>query len=457
MSNYLSYLQDNRELFIEYLKDFISIPSISALPIHTNDVKRAALWLKKRLISAGLENAHVMETRSHPVVYGDWLHAGVESPTILIYGHFDVQPIDPLDSWYSDPFKARIDGDKIFGRGSSDDKGPMLIPIIVAESFLKTKGKLPVNIKFLFEGQEEMGSPHMAEFVEKNRQKFSCDMIFSADGAQWSESESNLVTALKGFTCMQLEVLGANADQHSGLHGAAIANPIMALSNIITSMKDQSGRVSIDGFYDDVIELSSEDRIQISKVPFSDKEYCQEVGVCNLTGEKGFTTLERIWGRPTLDLNGIWSGFQGEGIKTVLPSKASAKISCRLVENQNPLKIFDKIDSHVKANLPTGVVANLRRLPGYALPFCIPPNHESTMIAKEVLTETYGNPPYMIRAGASIPILPIFKDKLGVHATVLAFSLDDENMHAPNEFFRLSSFIKGQLIYGKLFNRLGGL
>ena len=455
MSDYIEYLLKNKAQYIEQLKEFISIPSISSLAEHHNDVNRAALWVKSRLFDAGLENVAVMETGGLPAVYGDWNHAGSDKPTILIYGHFDVQPVDPLNLWHSDPFMPVIIDDKIFGRGASDDKGSMLTPILAAESFLKTEKKLPVNIKFLFEGQEEIGSPQMAHFIENHKEKFSCDMIFSADGGQWSETQPNLCMSLKGVVSMQLEVFGPSSDQHSGLHGAAIQNPISALNRILSSMKDQSGKICINDFYNHVIELSTEDKKQISEIPFSEEEYRTEVGVSDLAGEEGFSTLERIWSRPTLDLNGIWGGFQGEGIKTVLPSKACAKISCRLVANQDPSEIFECVNIHVKKNLPDGVSFKLKKLSGLALPFRIPANHKSTMVAGKVLADVYGKEPFMIRAGASIPILPIFKEILGIDATVLAFTLDDENLHAPNEFFRLSSFSRGQEIYGKLYQLLG--
>ena len=457
MKHVSDYLFRNRDRFVSELAEFISIPSVSALPDHFGDIEKAAKWLKERLILAGIENSEIMETGGHPSVYGDWLHAGPDKPTILIYGHFDVQPVDPVELWNDDPFSGLVKEDKIYGRGASDDKGSMLIPIISFESILKSEGKLPVNIKFLFEGQEEVASPDMPEFVKKNKQKLSCDMIFSADGGQFSETEPNLVTGLKGILGLEIKVTGPNSDKHSGMHGNAIENPIMALTKVISSMKDISGRINIDGYYDDVVELSSSDRKEIAKVPFIENDYINDMGVQDVAGEEGYTTLERMGSRPSLDINGIWGGFQGEGTKTVLPSTATAKITCRLVAAQTPKKAFDLIKKHVFKNLPKGVSVEVISLQDEGKPFLVPENHLSTEIARKVLTEIYGKEPYVIRVGGSIPILSAFLEHLGVHGTMFAFGLEDENIHAPNEFFRLSSFYKGQEAYCKLFYKIGEL
>ena len=455
MENVLEYLSKNKNRFVGELSEFISIPSVSALPEHFGDIEKASKWLKERLVLAGIENSEIMETGGHPSVYGDWLHAGPDKPTILVYGHFDVQPVDPIELWENDPFSGIVKGERIFGRGASDDKGSMLIPIISFESILKCDGRFPVNIKFLFEGQEEIASPDMPEFVYQNKEKLSCDMIFSADGGQFSETEPNLVVGLKGILGLEIKITGPNSDKHSGMHGNAIENPIMALSKIISSMKDEDGRIAVTGFYDDVIELSNSEREEISKVPFNESNYINDMGVKDVSGEKGYTTLERMGARPSLDLNGIWGGFQGKGTKTVLPSEATAKITCRLVSNQNPKKIFELIKAHVLSNLPKGVTAEVISLQDEGEPFQVPENHLSTDIAREVLKEVYNKDPYIIRIGGSIPILSAFLTHLGVHGTMFAFGLDDENIHAPNEFFRLSSFVKGQEAYCRLFYRLG--
>ncbi len=453
----LGYLKTHKDKFVHELAEFISIPSVSALPEHFDDIRKAASWLKNRVQIAGIENVEIMETGGHPSVYGDWLHAGDDKPTVLIYGHFDVQPVDPVDLWNHSPFSGKIIDGKIYGRGASDDKGSMLIPIISFESILASDKKFPINIKFLFEGQEEVASPDMPAFVKTNREKLACDMIFSADGGQFSETEPNLVVGLKGILGLEIKITGPNADKHSGMHGNAIENPIMALAKIIGSMKDENGKVTVSGYYDDVIELTNFEREEISKVPFDENKYIDDMGVKNVSGEKGYTTLERMGARPSLDLNGIWGGFQGEGTKTVLPSEATAKITCRLVSNQKPKKIFELIKAHVLNNLPEGVTAEVISLQDEGEPFQVPNDHLSTDIAREVLKEVYSKDPYIIRVGGSIPILSAFLRYLGVHGTMFAFGLDDENIHAPNEFFRISSFVKGQEAYCRLFYRLGSI
>ena len=457
MTNDQEYLLNNRDKFNEELLEFIAIPSIAALPEHAKDVYKAANWLKSKLSAVGVENVEIMDTGGQPAVYGDWLHAGIEKPTVLIYGHFDVQPVDPLELWDNDPFEPTIKDDKIFARGASDDKGSMFIPIIVFEAIYKSSGSFPFNIKFLFEGEEEIASPKMPEFVSSNVDKLKCDMIFSADGGQFSEDEPNLAVGFKGILGFDIEVVGPETDKHSGLFGAAIANPIMALTQLLSSMKNSDGEITIDGFYEEVVPLNDKDKAEIARVPFNEKEYLKLTGSVGLDGEVGYTAPERIGARPTLDINGIWGGYQGVGTKTVLPAKANVKITCRLVANQKPKEILKKIEKHVEKFLPRGVTGKVIPLQDEGDPLLIPENHRSTEVARDVLKNVYGKEPYMIRVGGSIPILSAFYKYLGIHATMFAFQLDDENWHAPNEFFRLSSFYKGQEAYRQLFHKIGGL
>ncbi|MFL2810911.1 MAG: dipeptidase [Paracoccaceae bacterium] len=455
MTNWKHFLDEEQDRFLSELIEFVKIPSVSASPDFIDDVKDAADWVAKRIIKAGGENVEVMQTGGHPCVYGDWLHAGSEKPTILIYGHFDVQPADPYDLWDTPPFDPVIRDGKVFGRGASDDKGGMLIPIISFEAIKETTGKLPVNVKFLFEGQEEIGSPELPDFIAKHRRKFSCDMIFSSDGLQWTEDEANLVTSLKGLVGAEIRVTGPATDQHSGLHGGAIANPLMAISQLVASMKDEKGKITINGFYDDVLELTEEDRADIARVPYNEAEYIKELDVTELHGEEGYSTRERLWARPTLDVNGIWGGYQGLGSKTVHPSEASVKITCRLVDNQNPEKIYELIREHVKEKLPVGVKSEVIRLAGSADPFVMPRSHNANQIARDVLQEVYEMVPYNTRVGGSIPIMTIFLKELGVYGIMFGFSVGDENLHAPNEFFRLKNFRRGQEAYCKLLYKLG--
>lgn len=455
MSDWESYLKNNSEKFVSELIEFVNIPSVSADLSYKEDVRKAGMWVANRLKAAGAENVKVMETGGHPVVYGDWLHAGPEKPTIMIYGHFDVQPADPFELWDSDPFDAKIKDDIIYGRGASDDKGGMLIPILSFEALLTSNGSLPVNVKFFFEGQEEIGSPQLPEFVAKHKSLLTCDMLFSADGLQWAADEAMMVMGLKGLVGIEIELKGPKGDQHSGLHGGAIQNPIMALSHLIASMKNTEGRITVDGFYDDVLELLDDEKEEIAAVPYHEENYKKELGVSELFGEPGYTTRERLWARPTLDLNGIWGGYQREGSKTVHPSKAHAKITCRLVANQDPDKIFDCLKSHVLNNLSPGITAEVKRLPGSGDPFLIPRGHNASKVAKDILAEVYGKEPYITRLGGTIPVSAIFLKELGVHTTMFGFSIGDENLHAPNEFFRLKNFRRGLRAYCLLLERLG--
>ncbi|MBL4768884.1 MAG: dipeptidase [Rhodobacteraceae bacterium] len=453
--NWQEYLTANNPRFVEELLEFVRIPSVSANVAYADDVMRAAEWVTARLNSAGMENVSIMPTAGHPVVTADWLHAGSDKPTVLIYGHFDVQPAEPFDLWDSPAFEPEVRHGCVFGRGASDDKGGMLIPVLSVEAMLKTTGKLPVNVKFFLEGQEEIGSPDLPDFIAEHRDKFSCDMIFSADGLQWTADEPNLVTALKGLVGLEITVSGPSSDLHSGLHGGGVANPLQCLSQILTSLKGADGRIQVDGFYDDVVELTVEDRDAIARVPFDESDYTTELGVPEVFGEVGYSTRERLWGRPTLELNGLTGGYQGLGTKTVLPAQASAKITCRLVANQTPDQIFELIKVHVARHVPVGVIAKVERLAGSADPFLVPGGHNASQAASEVLREVYGKEPYVTRLGGSIPVMTMFLRELGVHGVMFGFSVGDENLHAPNEFFRLANFDRGQTAYCRLLEMLG--
>ncbi len=451
------YLDREQDRFVAELIDFVRIPSVSAKPDNAADVRRAGEWVAARLTQAGLEHAEVLPTAGHPVVCADWLHAGPDKPTVLIYGHFDVQPAEPLELWTSPPFAPELRDGKLWGRGASDDKGGMFVPILALEALLKTSGRLPVNVKCFFEGQEEIGSPDLPPFVAANRARLEADMIFSADGLQWAPDTPQIVLALKGLVSLEITVSGARSDLHSGLHGGGIANPAMALAQLLASMKTADGKIAVAGFYDDVVPLSEDERAQIARVPYDEAAYLAETGAPAPFGEPGYTTRERLWARPTLDINGLTSGWQGAGTKTVLPARASAKITCRLVADQSPERIFELIRAHVAAHLPAGVTAEVVQLPGRADPLLVPGGHNATAVAAEILTEVYGKAPYRTRAGGSIPVMTTLFDVLGVHAVMFGFSHDDENLHAPDEFFRLDAFRLGQTAYCRLLERLGGM
>ena len=448
-----SYLADNQDRYLNELIDFLRIPSISSLPEHAGDVAQAGQWVADRMVTAGIENVETMPTAGHPVVYGDWLHAG-DAPTILIYGHFDVQPVDPLHLWHSPPFEPVVKDERIYARGATDDKGNMFAPIIAIEALLKAEGKLPVNLKFLFEGQEEIGSPDLRPFMAEHADKFACDVVVSSDGGQMTETQPILLVGTKGLAAIQIDVRGANSDLHSGIYGGAIQNPIHALTSIIASMRSADGKILVDGFYDDVRDLTDEDRDLIAAVPYNDDEFCAQIDITETFGEPGYTTIERQFARPTLEVNGIWGGFQGDGMKTVLPNEAHAKITCRLVANQNPAKIRDLLEAHTMRVAPPGVTVTVTQMANQAFPYLMENRHPANVIGSNVLHELYGVEPLFYRTGGSVPIYELFDTFLGRKCLTFAFGLEDENLHAPNEFFRLSSFKKAQSAYCMLLHEM---
>ena len=454
MNAYRTYLDGNQDRFLEELLDFLRIPSISALPERAEDVARAAEWVAQRLDSARAENVEVLPTGGHPVVYGDWLHAEGK-PTILIYGHFDVQPVDPVELWTHPPFEPTVVDGRVYARGASDDKGNMLAPILAVEALLQSEGAAPVNLKFCFEGQEEIGSPQIPEFMPAHVERFASDLAVSADGGQYSETEPVLLMSLRGICGVQIDVHGASTDLHSGLHGGRIQNPIHALTQILSSLRRADGTVAVEGFYDDVVELSPAERAAIAKVPFDSDEYLREIGLCEAFGEPGYTNRERGWVRPTLEMNGIWGGFQEDGIKTVLPNAAHAKITCRLVADQDPERIIKLLEEHIAQQAPPGVRVEVNPLSIRGRPYSIAADHWGNRAAATVLTEFYGREPYQTRSGGSIPITGVFQEQLGIDTIGFGFGIEDENFHAPDEFFRLASFRKSQQAYVRLLEDLG--
>ncbi|HEX6509283.1 MAG TPA: dipeptidase [Chloroflexota bacterium] len=447
------YLAERGAKSLDELENFLRIPSISALPEHAADVRRAAEWTANRLRAAGVEHVEIMPTGGHPVVYGDWLHAPGK-PTVLIYGHFDVQPVDPVELWDSAPFEPQVRDGRIYARGATDMKANLLITILSVEGLLH-ENALPVNVKFFYEGQEEIGSPQLPDFVAEHRDLLACDVVLSADGTQWGEDQPSLLVGLKGGCGIQIDVRGANTDLHSGVYGGAAANPIHALVRILDSMRSPEGKILVDGFFDDVEPLSEEDRTAIAAIPFDEAAYKASIGVEELYGEPGYTTLERAWARPTLEVNGIWGGFQGEGIKTVLPREAHAKITCRLVPNQDPAAVVELLVRHVERNTPPGVRSVATPLPFVARPYLIPRDHWVNAVAADVLSNLYGRDPYYTRLGGSVPVAELFLSNLGAYTVSFAFGLEDEQMHAPNEFVRLRSFERGQEAWVALLQRLG--
>lgn len=453
MSAWKNYLEANQDRYLKELLEFLSIPSVSSLKEHMEDVLKAAEWVVARLQTAGFENVRILPTGGHPVVYGDWLHAP-DRPTVMIYGHFDTQPVDPLELWSRPPFEPEVKNDRVYARGASDDKGNMLAPILAVEALLSSEGRLPVNLKCFFEGQEEIGSPQLAEFISANRQLLACDLIYSADGGQWDEDQPALMIGLRGLCNLQIDVRAARSDTHSGTFGGTIMNPIHALVRLIHTMHTPRGRIAVEGFYDAVRPLSKTEQEQIAEIPYDEADYMAKLGVDELFGEPGYSTYERAWTRPTLEVNGIWGGFQGEGVKTVLPSTAHAKVSCRLVPDQEPGRIIELLGTHIEKHTPPGVKVTVVPNPSVADPFLIPYDHPGNLAAVDVHRKIFGKEPYYARMGGSIPVCGIFLKELGAYTVNFAFGLNDENIHGPDEFFRLKSFSRAQLAYGMLLKQL---
>jgi acetylornithine deacetylase/succinyl-diaminopimelate desuccinylase-like protein len=456
MAGWRDYLHENFERYLAELSELVRIPSVSALPEHAADMVRAAEWVAARLTAAGVEHAAVMPTTGHPAVYGDWLHAGEDQPTILLYGHFDVQPADPLEMWDTPPFEAtRVDG-RLYGRGATDDKGGMLTPIMAVESLLQSEGTLPVNVKFCFEGQEEIGSPDMGAFIEEHAPLFSADLVLSADGMLWSADEPMIVLGFKGLTGLQINVTACSADLHSGLHGGVFFNPIEALAHILASLRSADGKIMVDGFYDDVVELSQEARARIAQVPMDEDGYRQKLGIPRFFGEPGYTVRERNWIRPTLELNGIWGGFQGEGTKTVIPSTAHAKITCRLVSDQDPERIHRLLAAHIEKVSPAGVTVDVERLSASGEPYLMSSDHPGNLAATEVFSEVFGvETPLHVYVGGTLPVVTYFRRYLGADTINFGWSAGDENLHAPNEFVRIRNVRRGAEAFVLMLKQLG--
>lgn len=403
-----------------------------------------------------MQNAKVMPTKGHPIVYADWLNAGKDKPTILIYGHYDVQPVDPLNLWTTPPFEADIRNGNIYARGSADDKGQVFIHLKALESHLTQNKSLPVNIKMLIEGEEEIGSEHLEEFIKENTELLKCDVAVISDTAMYDEDVPAIGYALRGLCYMEVNVTGPNRDLHSGQYGGGVDNPINALAKMITKMKDDKGRILIDGFYDDVLPLNEEEKENFKKLPFDDKKYAANLGVDELFGEEGFTTLERIWARPTLDVNGIWGGFTGEGAKTVLPSKAHAKISMRLVPKQEPGKIEKLFTDFVKKIAPKTMKVEVKGL-HHGKGAITPIDSEWIRAASKAMEQGFGKKPVFIREGGSIPIVVTFEEILGVSTVLLGFGLPDENAHSPDEHLNLNNFQRGIITSSIFYNELANL
>ncbi len=453
MSDVLRFVDDNLGRFREELYDFLRIPSVSAKSEHDVDTRQTAEWFSERLEEAGLTSV-VHDTAGHPIVVGERRDAGPDAPTVLIYGHYDVQPPEPLDLWDSPPFEPTERDGRIYARGSADDKGQLYMHVKALEAFHATGAELPINVVVLAEGEEEVGSPNLVPFVEANRKQLACDVVLISDTGMFADGLPSLLFSLRGLAYFELHVHGADSDLHSGEYGGVVGNPGNALSRIIASLHDDAGRIAIDGFYDDVVEWDAETRQQIAALPHADAAFAEGVGAPDLIGESGYSTLERLWIRPTCDVCGILCGYTGEGAKTVLPNHAMAKVSFRLVPDQHPDRIKELFEAHVKRVAPAGVTVEVRELHG-GRPWKASPGGPAFEAAGEALAEAFGTEPVLMGGGGSIPIVVEFEEKLDATALLVGFSLPNCNLHAPNEWFPIENYEKGIGALARLYGKLG--
>lgn len=435
-----AYLKEHGGRFEEQLKALLRIPSVSAQPKHDADTRRAAEFLRDDLAAMSLD-ARIIETKRHPLVYAEWLKAPGE-PTVLIYGHYDVQPPEPLEPWLSDPFEPVVRDGNLYARGATDDKGQMFTHLKAVEAWLKTEGRLPVNVKILIEGEEEVGGANLEEYVAQNAAKLQCDYAVISDTSQFAPGMPAITYGLKGLAYFEIHVKGANRDLHSGTYGGAVANPLNALAKIVASLTDDQGRIAVAGFYDDVKPLEDWERDAFQKLPFSEAEFQADLGVPALFGEAGYTTLERKGARPTCDVNGIWGGYAGDGPKTVLPREAGAKFSFRLVPDQDPKTIGELVRKHVDAATPPGVTVEFLVHHG-APAVLVDVETPGFQAATKAVEAAFGVKPLYIREGGSIPVVGLFKQHLKVDTLLLGWGQNDDNLHGPNEKFSLADFHRG--------------
>ncbi|MGC9973649.1 MAG: dipeptidase [Bryobacteraceae bacterium] len=438
----MNYYEQNRETFLEGLKAFLRIPSISTLPEHKPDIRRAAEFVRNELAAAGLAKAELIEGEGHPLVYAEWMNAPGK-PTLLFYGHYDVQPVEPLEEWKSPPFEPEVRNDNIYARGACDDKGQVYILVKAVEGLLKTTGKLPCNVKFLIEGEEETGGEHIESYVAQRPPRLKADAAIICDTEMFAPEMPTICVGLRGIVYAELHVQGADHDLHSGVYGGAAPNPIQAIAEIVTALKDRDGHILIPGFYSRVLPPSDKEKEAWARLPFDEEEYRKkEIGSTALTGEPGFSIFDRTWARPTLEVHGIRGGFIGEGAKTVIPARAVAKISLRLVADQRPDEALAQFKAAVAKVCPRGVTAEVKliHLAGLSL---VNPDNRFIDAAAAAMEEVFGSKTVYTRSGGSIPIVGSFERSLGIPSVMMGFGLPDDNLHAPNEKFHLPNFYRG--------------
>lgn len=452
MDSVLRTLARNESQYLSELAEFVGIPSVSTDPAHAADVRRAAEWVAARLRKAGPIEVETWETPRHPVVFGRW-NGAPGAPTILIYGHVDVQPAEPLDQWLSPPFVLTARNGRLYGRGVSDDKASMLQPILAAEAYFLAGEKPPINLRFLFEAEEEIGSVDLPEVVRSRREALACDVVFSADGGMWRPKTPSITVSSRGLASLSITVRGPRHDLHSGRHGGGVANPLHAAAELVASLH-QDGRVAVEGFYDDVEDIDPVLSKSLERLSFDEKKYLAEVGSPGGFGEPGYGMLARQWYRPTLEVNGLYGGYQGPGGKTVLPSEAHAKLTCRLVPNQRPDDVIAKVRRHLERRCPPGVTLTIEEGHEGAPAYRVSPESPAVRVAAETLAEVFGQPAEIVGMGGTIPIVTTFRDVLGADTVFFSFSTADENIHAPNEFYRPERFRLGLQAWARVWRRL---
>jgi acetylornithine deacetylase/succinyl-diaminopimelate desuccinylase-like protein len=453
MSTVARYLKSQRDRHLDELQSLLQIPSVSTDPDRAGDVARAAAWVRDRMAEAGCTTAEVVETAGHPIVYAEWLGAP-GAPTILVYGHYDVQPVDPLELWNTPPFEPTVKNGRLYARGASDDKGQFIIHVNALEAHLKTDGSCPVNVKFLIEGEEEIGSSSLEPFLKANRKRLACDAVVVSDTAMFKKGVPSICHGLRGLAYFQIDVTGTKRDLHSGVYGGAVVNPANALIEMLATLKDASGKIKVPGFYEHVRRLKPAERRALAKLPHDDDRFRRSIGAPELFGERGYTSLERMWARPSLDINGIWSGFTGEGAKTVIPAEAHAKVSMRLVPDQTAKDIERKVAKHLRGVAPDSVKVRVRAIHG-GEPWLAPTEHPALQAAGRALKRAFRREAVFTREGGSIPIVATFEKMLEVPAVLMGIGLQDDNLHAPNEKIDLDQFFRGNEAAAFLMEELG--
>jgi acetylornithine deacetylase/succinyl-diaminopimelate desuccinylase-like protein len=451
----VDFINTNRDRYVEELKGWLAIPSISALPEHVGDVRRAAEWAASEMTRAGLGNVRLIDTPGNPVVYGEWLGAP-GAPTILYYGHYDVQPVDPLDLWQSPPFEATVREGEIYARGASDDKGQVFMHFKAIEAHMKQTGRLPVNFKMILEGEEEVGSRNLDPFIRAHKDLLQADVVVISDTGMFDRNVPSLCYGLRGLSYFQIDLRGTSTDLHSGTYGGAVANPAFVLAQMLAQMKDRGGRIKIPGFYDDVRPLSEAEREEFKKLPFNEKQYRKAIGAPRLFGETGYSTMERASARPTFEVNGLLSGFTGEGAKTVLPAVAMAKVSMRLVPNQDPEKIGDLFEAYVKKITPKTVEVRVTRMHG-GKPWMASLDNPYVQAAGRAIQTGFGQAPVFMREGGSIPVVATFQEVLGLPSVLFGVGLPDDRIHAPNEKLDLANFHNGIIASAVLYEEIAAV